>query len=209
MENFFDEVERRAHAWPAGRRDLHWHALFDLEDVRRALTDPYRDLTHREGLEPVAPEWVHMTVLHSGPEQDATAEEIEKITELVRRRCAAVEPIEITFGRPTVGRVAIECPGRPGAPVRRLWQLAYEATTEVVGNRWPLIPQGFYPHATLAYAGAEAHKADRRAMKIWLSDHGPEAVTLRADRLSLVSQWHDGARIVWDHIEDIPLGSKR
>ncbi|WKK27843.1 2'-5' RNA ligase family protein (plasmid) [Streptomyces olivoreticuli] len=207
MEDFFQGVESRTHAWVSGRRDLHWHALFDVEDVRRLLTDPYRELTHRPGLEPVPPEFIHMTILHSGPEADATPEEIKEIISGVRERAAAVEPFDVTFARPSVGHVALECAGRPGVPARRLWELTYQATAEVVGDRWPLIPAAFHPHATIAYAGAEAELADRTAMKVWLSDHGPDhPVTLRVKKISLVSQWHDRRHIRWEHLEDIPLG---
>ena len=77
-----------------------------------------------------------------------------------------------------------------------------------MGDRWPLIPSSFYPHTSLAYAGRDAAKADRQAMKIWLSDHGPrEPVTFRAEKLSLVSQWHDHATITWEHLTDVPLGA--
>lgn len=205
MEDFFAEVEQRKHAWPAYRRDLHWHGLFNVEDVRRELTDPYHDLTHRPGLEPVAPQWLHLTVLHSGPEQEATPDEVAQIVEGVRNRCAQVAPFDVTFDRPAVGRVAIECMARPGAAARELWKLTYEATTAVVGDRWPLIPDGYYPHSSLAYAGATHSEADRRAMKIWLSDNGPGPVTLRLEKLSLVAQWHDHRTITWEHIADVPL----
>lgn len=63
MKNFFQGVETRTHPWPAGRPDLHWHVLFDEDAVRSGVTDPYHGLTHQEGIEPVPPGWVHMTVL--------------------------------------------------------------------------------------------------------------------------------------------------
>ncbi|MFE7570674.1 hypothetical protein ACFU76_27575 [Streptomyces sp. NPDC057539] len=44
MEDFFTGVEQRAHAWPAGRADLHWHILFDPEVLREQLVAPYREV---------------------------------------------------------------------------------------------------------------------------------------------------------------------
>ncbi|MFJ1751200.1 2'-5' RNA ligase family protein [Streptomyces sp. NPDC088116] len=206
MKNFFAEVTSRTHSWPEGRRDLHWHVLPDRRAVREQLVEPYAELTHMPGLEPVAPEWLHTTILHSGPEDSATDTEIARIVTLVRERVAEVAPFELTFNPPAVGRVGLECTARPGAPARRLWEIAWQATTEVAGSRWPLIPDRHYAHASLAYAGPDAARADRKAMKIWLSDHGPGLVTLPVTALSLVSQWHDGRRIMWDHITDVPLG---
>ncbi|MYV98370.1 hypothetical protein GT354_08775 [Streptomyces sp. SID3343] len=47
-------------------------------------------------------------------------------------------------------------------------------------------------------------------MKVWLSDHGrPGPVTLRAEKLSLVSQWHDGRTITWTYLADVPLKGER
>lgn len=206
MQNFFRQVETRAHAWPAGRRDLHWHVLFEPEDVQKKLTGPYRGLTHRPGIEPVAPEWLHMTVLHSGPAEESSDQELADITARVRQACGEIAPFDVTFSPPSVGNVAIECLGRPGPPARRLWQLTHQATVDVVGDRWPLIPASYYPHTSLGYGTQEAEQADRTEMKIWLSDHGHGEVTLRATQLSLVSQWHDRRRIMWDHLNDIPFG---
>ncbi|MFF2941255.1 hypothetical protein ACFVSQ_15580 [Streptomyces niveus] len=40
MDDFFAKVMGRTHAWPAGRRDLHWHLLPSKEEAE-ALTEPY------------------------------------------------------------------------------------------------------------------------------------------------------------------------
>lgn len=208
MDDFFQRVEGRQHAWPAGRRDLHWHVLFPVDEVRRKLTKPYQGLSHRAGIEPVAPEWAHMTVLHSGPEDEATAAEISQITDRISKHARRIAPFDVTFAQPAVGNVAIECLGRPGTPARALWEATWSATHAVVGERWPRIPANYYPHISLGYATAAAEKADREAMKVWLSDHGQGEVTLRAQRLVFVAQWHDRRRILWDTLADLPLGGQ-
>lgn len=206
MENFFTALEQRENPWPPGRRDLHWHLLPDTDLVREQLVDPYADLTRMNGLEPVAAQWLHVTLLHSGPVTEATDAEVEQITQLVRERAAQIAPFDLTFLPPAVGRMVLECIASPREPALRLWEMIWQATTDVVGDRWPRIPARFYPHASIAYAGPSAAKADRKAMKIWLSDHAPRPVTLPATQLSLVAQWHDGRRIIWDHLTDVPLG---
>ncbi|MBO2461517.1 2'-5' RNA ligase family protein [Actinomadura violacea] len=207
MDDFFAGVESRKDAWPAGRADLHWHVLFDTEQVRTALTDPYTELTHRPGIEPVAPEWLHMTVLHSGPQDDASAVEIARIIEGVRVCAADIDPFTVTFSQPSPGNVAIECLGRPGPPARALWEMTWQQTRAVVGDRWPWIPGTYWPHVSLGYAaGPEAAGVDRAALKAWLSDHGRGEVTLRADRLVYVGQYHDRREIRWSVLAEIPLG---
>jgi 2'-5' RNA ligase len=173
VDDFFAAVETRTHPWPAGRSDLHWHLLPPtVEQGRAALQDGYRELLDHPGMEMVMPRWLHVTVLHSGPAQDATEQEIDDIVSSVREevRAAGTGPVELTFARPSVGTVAIERAARPGAAARRLWEATWTATCRVVGQgRWPLIPQVYYPHSTLAYGGADAAWADRRLLKALLS----------------------------------------
>lgn len=207
MDDFFTTVESREHAWPAGRADLHWHVLFSTDEVRAALTDPYAELTHRPGLEPVPPEWLHMTVLHSGPAAEATGAEIKQIIDGVRAGARGLAPFEVTFAQPAAGNVAIECLGQPGPPARALWEMTWQQTHQVVDDRWPRIPGIYYPHISLAYAaGPKALEVDRSTLKVWLSDHGRGEVTLRAERLVYVAQSHDRHRITWEVLEEIPLG---
>ncbi|MGW7412780.1 2'-5' RNA ligase family protein [Streptomyces sp. NPDC054863] len=208
MEDFFGRVEGRTHGWPAGRRDLHWHVLPpDTEVVRAQLTDPYRALTHRPGLAPVAPEWIHLTVVHGGPEDSASGSEVEQIVEKVRVAAAQVSPFTVRLARPGIGQVAIECAGRPGSAWRHLRTRTQEAMDAVVGNRWPSISAGHYPHASIAYATADAHVADREALKDALSDlHvDSDGLTIPVTALTLVSQWHDRQHIKWEVLAQVPL----
>lgn len=208
MDNFFDEVQtRKIQPYPALRKDLHWHLTIDTETVRKELIEPYRELTHRLGIVPVAAPDAHITVLHDGPLQDFAPGEIEKITELVRTECADIAPFDITLDRPAIGRVAIECPGRPGRPARRLWELTARASAEVTGSRFPRVPSAYQPHLSIGYSTSTATvRADRAAMKVWLSDCPRGPVTLTATALNLVAQWHTCERITWDHLVTIPLG---
>ncbi|GAA3087051.1 hypothetical protein GCM10020000_87260 [Streptomyces olivoverticillatus] len=154
---------------------------------------------------PVAAPDAHITVLHDGPLQDFAPGEIEKITELVRTECADIAPFDITLDRPAIGRVAIECPGRPGRPARRLWELTARASAEVTGSRFPRVPSAYQPHLSIGYSTSTATvRADRAAMKVWLSDCPRGPVTLTATALNLVAQWHTCERITWDHLVTIP-----
>lgn len=211
VDDFFARVETRQHAaWPAGRPDLHWHLLFDVDTIDRELVTPYRAITHRPGLAPVPARWLHLTLLHGGPIAEYRRGEIDAITELVHRECASIEPLDLTVDRPCVGRVAIECPARPGAPARRLWELTARVDAEVTGHRFPMIPATYYPHLTLAYGTRrELHQAgaDRAALKRDLSDHPGQPVTLRATQLSLVAQVHNRQHITWTPMATVPLGT--
>lgn len=209
IADFFQQVESRSTPWPAGRVDLHWHALFPAEVVDRQLVAPYREITHRPGLAPVPARWVHLTVLHAGPLADYRDGEVDAIVQRVRDRCAGIEPFELVVDRPVVGRVAIECQARPGAPARRLWEMTARVDADVTGGRFPRLPADYYPHVSLAYGtSGESHQtgADRVALKRDLSDHPGEPVTLTVDQLVLVAQVHDRRHITWTPMATAPLG---
>ncbi|MDO0936554.1 hypothetical protein QQY66_34405 [Streptomyces sp. DG2A-72] len=203
MQDFFERVIDR---WPAGRKDYHWHALASVEWVRNELYEPYEELIHRPNLVPVQPENFHVTLLHGPPVEEVSEREVESMVAEVRAGCAGRTPFDLVLDRPALGSVAIECAGRPGAASRPLWQLTADATAKATGGRFPTIPAAHYPHASLAYAVGEV---DRLPLKVWLSDHGRDPVTMRVDTISLVAQWHDRREIIFDRILDVPLYGKR
>ncbi|QRX89933.1 hypothetical protein [Streptomyces noursei] len=111
----------------------------------------YRALVEQPGLIPVQPQWMHNTVLHSGPQNTATTAEVDQFVAEVTRAAAGIEPFDLALARPDIGTVAIESKGYPGAQHRRLWEMTWRAQQAVVGDRWPLIPTQSYPHLSHAY----------------------------------------------------------
>ncbi|MFE7614363.1 2'-5' RNA ligase family protein [Streptomyces sp. NPDC057496] len=206
MESFFAGVEGRAHAWPSGRKDLHWLVVPDKDLARECLYEPYRALVERPGLCPVRPEWMHLTVLHAGPQHSAGPGEVDRLVGEVAERAAGIAPFEITLSRPDIGTVAIESKGYPGAPYRELWEMTWQAQRAVVGERWPLLPALSYPHLAHAYAGADGKLADRGELKVVLSDLPGGPVTVPVAALTLVAEWHDRREIMWDVLAEVPLG---
>ncbi|MFD4764278.1 2'-5' RNA ligase family protein [Streptomyces sp. NPDC058439] len=203
IEDFFSTVEGR---WPAGRADLHWHILGAPEVVEELLVAPYKEITHRPGLAPVEARWIHTTVMHGGPMEQYQPGEIDMIVDRVRQACEEIAPFDLNFDVPVPGRVSVGCAARPGAPGRRLWELTTRIDGEVTGGRFPVIPQSWHPHSSLAYGVAGPERADRQTMKVLLSDHQGGPVVLRADTISLVAQSHDRQHITWEHLADVRLG---
>ncbi|QNT98440.1 hypothetical protein HEP81_08214 (plasmid) [Streptomyces griseofuscus] len=208
MDDFFATVEGRTHAWPPGRKDLHWLIVPGEDFARKHLYEPYRLLSEHPGLHPVRPQWMHITVLHAGAQDSATAGEVARITREVTRRAADTDPFEVTLSRPDIGNMAIESKGYPGRPHRQLWEMTWQAHRTVVGDRWPRIPSASYPHLSHSYAGAQGHLADRRALKVLLSDLPGSPVAVPVTALTLVAEWHDRREIMWDVLAHVPLGSR-
>ncbi|MFD5319403.1 2'-5' RNA ligase family protein [Streptomyces sp. NPDC127098] len=152
-------------------------------------------------------EWTHVTVLHSAPLGEVTADQVEEVTTRVRKACATVAPFELTVGRPSVGTVAIECPAWPGPLARPLWQITAQASRDVWQDAYPTLPAKYYPHLSVAYAGENASEADRTDLKVALSDCGDVGtVTFTVDKLWLVAQRHDGRHITWRVLDQVLLG---
>jgi len=144
VESFYATVRQR---WPEGRLDYHWHVLPD--PAQTALFEPYRDLTHRDGLVPVQPDWYHVTVLHSVPTDEVTTGQLEQIVAQMRRRCTQIAGFDLVLDRPAAGGVSVECAGRPGTAARALWQAAAASTAAVLGDTVPVLPAVYYPHLSI------------------------------------------------------------
>ncbi|MEU4506789.1 hypothetical protein [Streptomyces sp. NPDC024089] len=208
MENFFARVEGRTHAWPPGRKDLHWLIIPGEDFAREHLYEPYRALAEAPGLCPVSPQWMHLTVLHAGSQGTASPAEVDRLVTEVAKRAADIAPFDVTLSRPDIGTMAIESKGYPGAPHRQLWEMTWQAQRTVVGDRWPRIPSSSYPHLSHAYAGAQGHLADRGALKVTLSDLPGGPVTVPVTALTLVAEWHDRREITWDVLAEVRLGGR-
>lgn len=199
MESFFERLN--AGRWAAGVDQYHFHVLPDPETVRAQLTAPYRELTAMPGLEAVAPEWAHITVQRLAEVRDAGV--MDLITDRVRQACAPLEPFEVQVRRPEVWREAVVCPVAPGQGLRRLFTLTRQAAA-AAGTQ----PEQacYYPHLTLACCGQ--HRDDG-PLREWLSDHAFPEPVIPVEQLILVRQRHDGRRITWTTLDEIPLSPHR
>lgn len=199
MDSFYADISVW---WPAGRADLHWH-LLPAQRTAERLTATYHHLTHQPGLAPVAPQWLHCTLIHAQPHATYAPEEIDQVVTRVRAICQHIPPITMTLDRPTAGRVAIECVGRPGAPARQLAH-AIGAADQAVTDVPPRLTAHYYPHLSLAYGTGEGG-ADRRAIRAALTDTPGEPLTAHYDRAHLVAQHHDGHSLTWAPVASVPL----
>jgi len=199
MESFFAGLATR---WPAGREDYHWHVVADAGEIREHLTVPYRDLTGRGGLAPVAPEWAHVTVQHYAPLDEIPPASMVQVADEVRRQCTQLPPFRATVRRPEIWSNAVVCPVYPGPTLRQLWTIVRSATAGFPDCKWDPTPP-YHPHLTIAYATARRADGEFRE---WLCDHDLPEPTIQVAALTLVSQKHDGHAITWRVLDVIPLG---
>lgn len=200
VDHFFERVGR---VWPAGRRDLHWHVL-PTPGEAAALAAPYAPLAlTRPGLEGVPAEWLHCTLLHTvGLGRDDI--DLEAVLAEAGAVARTLSPFRLTFDRPSVSTVGFDLSGWPGRP----FTVLVDALTQVMaGTKKEFAPApSRHPHLSLAYAADGAQDVDSVALRTALAAiEGPLSATVVVDRLHLVEQWHDGARIRWEPLAEVPL----
>ncbi|QHC23456.1 hypothetical protein [Streptomyces sp. GS7] len=119
-------------------------------------------------------------------------------------KAAVGAPCVLTYDRPAVGNVAVEISGWPSHPFKEI----VETLTQVMERRFGPFKsaQSRYPHISLAYTTSGAEDIDATDLKAALAAIGqPLSGTVLMDRLHLVEQWHDGARITWTPIAEVAL----
>lgn len=200
MESFFERV---AKIWPEGRRDLHWHILPAASEGEALLASyPEADFA-RPGLNRVPVDRLHCTLLHAVGLSAADVD-VDAFVSDMRAHVQHLEPFTLTFDRPAIASLAIEISGWPGTPFTRLVDTITQLTLEQRGDFRPAASR--YPHMSIAYTSQGSETLNPAELRAALAGiEAPLSHTVRADRIHLVEQWHDGATIKWDPIASIPL----
>jgi 2'-5' RNA ligase len=199
MKDFFSE---RLSWCPPGRENLQWQVL-PGPAVTDQLFHAYRELTHRPGLVPVQPRWMHITIQHVGPLAGLTVSEMDAIVARVRRRCARLPAFTITVGAARVWDTGVVAPARPVASLHQVWNIALTASHEVIGDRFEIRPvPSHLPHLSLAYSTAAG---DPRPLRAWLSERDPATLPIRVSQLHLVTQRHDRGQFTGRVLDTVPL----
>ncbi|MFE2936564.1 hypothetical protein [Streptomyces sp. NPDC059278] len=115
-----------------------------------------------------------------------------------------MEPFTLTFDRSAIAPVAIEISGWPGTPFTRLVDSITQFTQEQRTAFRPAASR--YPHMSIAYTGPGSETINPVGLREALASiEAPLSHTVRADRIHIVEQWHDGATIKWEPIASIAL----
>lgn len=186
------------------RRMYVWHILFaDQPEVIAWLRACQSLLTDVPGLDPVPPEWLHMTTQVVGFVDEITEAEAGAMADAAARRLRRVEPIAAELGSPlphTEGVVLGVQPGRALDPVRAAIR---EAVAETVRAHRLTDESGWTPHLSIAYSNREGPAAPVvEAMR-----HMPGPVEVRVGNVHLVGQERVGRLYRWDRIAVVPLGA--
>lgn len=199
MRNFFEPLRR-----PEGQDDLHWHVL-PGQEAAASLAESYRELVTRQGLAPVPPGRLHVTVRRSVPAASVAPEALTQGLETAGTKAREIlRPFDVRIRRPALRPSAVVCEVCPAAPLRALFEVTHGAFGGEPDNVPARNADGYHPRMSLAYGTAEAEDSPVQA---WLDSHGTPEPLMRVDTLALVSQRWSGTKITWTLIGMIQLGT--
>ncbi|MCY0929457.1 hypothetical protein OTB20_25305 [Streptomyces sp. H27-H1] len=157
----------------------------------------------RPGLTGVGAEGMHCTLLHTIGLALADVD-LGALLKDAAEYAQTVQPFTLTFDRPTIGNVAVEMSGWPGGPFTQL----VDDITRIMdrtGASFRPAPSR-YPHMSVAYTSEGAESIEAVSLKAELAAiNRTLSGTVHVDRLHLVEQWHDGAKIMWHPVAAVPL----
>ncbi|OLB78539.1 MAG: hypothetical protein AUI14_12990 [Actinobacteria bacterium 13_2_20CM_2_71_6] len=189
--------------WRPGRRFYTWHltftgqtALFDLvRRIQASLDLPGLDLVPMEGL--------HLTMQGVGFTDEVSEEDIAAIVEAAQVRCASLPPLRISLGPVDPDPEGLGLLVSPWAPVERVRL----AVREAIGSVWGQVPEpldGFRPHVTVAYSGADVPAGPVRDRLRPLRSLRP--VEVQINEVQLIALRRDDRTYRWDVVASLPLG---
>lgn len=182
---------------------LAWHLTFEGEtELHRLAQDAQRALAGFDVLDPVPPEWLHLSLATFGATTDVTDDCIRQAINAAHQHIEVLDSLELTFARTVVfAESVVLCPDdSPG--LRGLRSALQDSVRQVRGAGAPVDHDAFVPHVSVAYASGPAAGADIVAAleTAGLPDVGPAHPTL-----TLVEMHRDGRLYRWRPVSAFPL----
>ncbi|MEV6925553.1 2'-5' RNA ligase family protein [Dactylosporangium sp. NPDC051485] len=190
--------------WSSNRRFYTWHLTFADQDALTELVTTVQQQLRLPGLDLVPVEGLHLTTQGVGFTDEVSDEDLAAIVDAVTRQCAHLQPFDLNLGPVDPDAEGIGLLIQPWAPVTAL----RTAIRAGIGQVWPIVPEpenGFRPHVTVAYSGAEVPVDGPVAALVSLRDLPPATVQIHA--VQLIALRRSKRAYVWDTVHTTPLGA--
>lgn len=184
--------------WRVGTRFYAWHITQDDHPEVVQLVDRYQAaLAELPTLDPVPPQWQHMTLQGVGHVEDITDQDAARVVDAVARRLADFPAITTTYQRAHIFREAIALP--PSTPERftALRDAIRDGITEALGEVSEA-REGFRAHVSAAYSSGDAPSVPIRVALDEASPSRPVEATYR--EVSLIRMHRDHRMYEWETI---------
>ncbi|PWR14861.1 hypothetical protein DKT69_14005 [Micromonospora sicca] len=192
--------------WGPDRSFYTWHVTFEGKTALHELVTNLQKELALPGLDPVPLDGLHLTMQGLGFTDEVHQQDLARIIEEARRRCAALTPVELTLGPVDPDAEGIGLLVTPWHAAEELRHTIRDAIESV----WTTVPEaadGFRPHVTIAYSGAPVSTEPIRARLAAARDLPP--VTVRITEVPLIALRRDDRVYQWDTVATIRLGSAR
>ncbi len=186
-----------------GREQYHWHMLFhDLPAVRDLAAMAQRKLAGLPGLDPVPPQWLHLTTLIVGFADEVPEASLEIMTAAARRALAGVAPIPVTLGRVFYHPEAVVLAVEPLGALDPVLS-AVTGAARAAGCVGHTDTDPWLPHISVAYSHATGSAAPViAALGRWLPR---TEIVIRS--VSLVAQTQVGRSWQWRPVTEVTFSS--
>lgn len=143
--------------WRTGRAFYTWHVTFDrATDLHRLAHSYEQRLAAISGLDPIPPQWLHLTVQGIGFTDEIEAAVVDQIAAAAADRCASLPAFQISTGDLSIEPEVVRFEVKPVEPLARLRRELRAAIGDVLGaEAVPEPADGFKPHLSLAYSSAD------------------------------------------------------
>ena len=200
-----DHWSATAPLWEHEGPVLSWFVVFEDDAGPAAVARRLAPVLERPFLDPVPPEWLHVTVQGVGPASGITTHTRDRLVRAVETRCAARAPIAARLGRARLIDQGVTADMEPAAPLAALRSLLQDADAEVRGRgAVPDLRTPFWPHVSFAYASADCDSGTLAEDIDALARESTAELTVGAVSLVLLERTPHLYR--WDVVARVRLG---
>lgn len=190
--------------WAVGRRYYAWHLTFaGAEPVLGLASRVQSRLAGLDGVEPVPPRWLHLTMQGVGFTSEVSAGDVAAITAAATARLCALAPFDLTFGPVRAGSEGTWLEVTPAAPVAAVRDAIRAGIADVLAEV-PGSAAGFWPHVSVAYHCSDEAPAAPLHDRVEAL-RGIEPVTIPVRSAQLIEMHRDERMYVWEVVADLPF----
>jgi 2'-5' RNA ligase len=208
IESVPDAAQMRDHwwlrpGWQPGTRMLAWHLTFEGESaLHTRAQEAQRALAGFDTLDPVPPEWLHLSLADFGAADEVTEDCVRQAINAAHEHIAAIGPLELRFSRTVVFAESVVMMPDESSGLAQLRTSLQESVRQVRGAGAPPTGDNFSPHVSVAYANGTTDGSDvLRA----LETAGLDDVTPVHPTLTLVELHRAGHLYRWRPVSAFPL----
>lgn len=208
VETVTDAAQLRDHwwarpGWPPGTGMLAWHLTFEGETALHELAlHAQQALVGVEALDPVPPEWLHLSLATFGTTTDVTDDCIRQAINAAHQQLTALDPLELSFSRTVVFAESVVLRPDDSPALDGLRTSLQESVRKVRGGGAPLEPDAFVAHVSVAYANGPA--SGTKVVESLASAGLPDARAVHPT-LTLVEMHRDDRLYYWRPVSAFPL----